>query len=77
MKAALPLLLLGLAACGAKGPLTWPEGGPPAPPPGVTEPLTTEQMLAPPPQAAPDRVDDPVRRSEKRLDDEFDLPPGR
>ncbi len=75
MKAALPLLLL-LAACGAKGPLAWPEGGPPPMPPGVKDPLTTEQMLEPPAQAAPARVDDPVRRSEERRDDEFDLPPG-
>lgn len=74
MKALLPLLLL-TAACGAKGPLAWPEGGPPAPPPGVEGPLTSEKMLKPPPQAAPARVDDPIRRSEEREVDEFDVRP--
>jgi predicted small lipoprotein YifL len=67
--------LLALAACGAKGPLKWPEGGPPSPPPGGGAPLSSEAMLERPAEAAPDRVDDPVRRSEERGDDVFDLPP--
>jgi predicted small lipoprotein YifL len=67
--------LLVLAACGAKGPLQWPEGGPPSPPPGLAAPLSSDAMLEVPPAAAPDRVDDPVRRSQERGDDAFDLPP--
>ena len=43
---------------------------------GLREPLTTEQMLTPPPIARPDRVDELLRRSEERRDDRFDLPPG-
>ncbi len=72
----LPLtLLLLLAACGIKGPLQWPEGKPPATPVGVEQSPGTDAMLEPPPQAAPERVDDPVRRSEERDEDKFDLPP--
>lgn len=75
MKALSLACLLSLAACGVKGPLKWPEGGPPSPPPGSSAPLDSETMLTPPAQAAPERVDDPVRRSQERGDDEFDLPP--
>ena len=42
----------------------------------ASEPLTTEQMLTPPPIARPERVDELLRRSEQRQDDRFDLPPG-
>lgn len=74
MKSVLAPALLLLAACGAKGPLVWPEGKPP--PQAATQgPLSSETMLEPPPQAAPARVDDPVRESKERGDDEFDLPP--
>ena len=69
------LVLVLLSACGAKGPLAWPEGRPPAPPPGVEAPVSSESMQRAPAEAAPDRVDDPVRRAEDRADDEFDLPP--
>ena len=42
----------------------------------ASAPLTTEQMLTPPPIARPERVDELLRRSEERQEDRFDLPPG-
>jgi hypothetical protein len=36
---------------------------------------SVEQMLTPTPAARPERVDEPLRRSEQREDDRFDLPP--
>jgi hypothetical protein len=36
---------------------------------------TTDQLLEPPPIARPDRIGDPLRRSQPREDDRFDLPP--
>jgi hypothetical protein len=41
---------------------------------GVTRP-TTQELLTPTPVARPDRIDEPLRRSEARDDDRFDLPP--
>lgn len=70
----LPMVFL-VAGCGAKGPLQYPDGTPPAAPIGTETPPTSAEMLKPPPQAAPDRVDDPVRRSEDRGEDRFDVPP--
>lgn len=75
MKRILVIALLGLAACGAKGPLKWPEQTPAPVPAGMSEAPTGDAMLEPPPQASPERVDDPVRRSQERGEDEFDLPP--
>jgi predicted small lipoprotein YifL len=75
MKALAAVLLIALAGCGAKGPLKWPEGTPPPAPVGEKAPLTSEKMLEPPPQAAPERVDDPLKRSEERREDRFELPP--
>jgi predicted small lipoprotein YifL len=70
----LALLLLG--ACGLKGPL---EPVPPAAMPvaqrGQTVAPTPAQMLVVPVQAAPQRVDDPVKKSEERPDDRFNIPP--
>jgi hypothetical protein len=42
----------------------------------ASEPLTTEEMLTPPPIARPERVDELLRRSQERREDRFDLPPG-
>ncbi len=73
------VLLAGttVSACGLREPLEPPPGqsAPPAPA-MASEPLTTEQMLTPPPIARPERVDELLRRSEQRQDDRFDLPPG-
>lgn len=68
------LALVLVAACGIKGPLKSPDGEA-TPPPASRTAQTSEQTVEPPPQAAPERVDDPVRRSKERGEDEFDLPP--
>ena len=69
-------LLLLVAGCGKIGKLqpVSADRAPPAPN-FATVPPTSEQQLKRDPQAAPDRVDDPLRRSQDRHDDRFDLPP--
>jgi predicted small lipoprotein YifL len=67
--------LVGLAACGRKADLQPADGTLPPPPYGATTTPTVEAMLEPPPQAAPERVDDPIKRSEERREDRFELPP--
>jgi predicted small lipoprotein YifL len=70
--------LILLAGCGGKGPLTYAAGEKTPPVPvGREAAPTTEQMLTPPPQGQPDRVDDPVSRSAPRTTDRFNLPPPR
>lgn len=73
---ALAALFLLLAACGAREPLRPKPGDslPPAPAMAARAP-TTEEMLTPPPIARPERAGEPLRRSEEREDDRFDLPP--
>ena len=65
-----------LAACGVKGPLqpVPPHTLPPAPR-GQTASPSPADMLQLAPQAAPLRVDDPVKKSEERPVDRFNLPP--
>ena len=69
-------LLIALAACGKQGELA-PVSASRAPPRpvGALVPPTPAQQLVLPPQAAPDRVDDPLKKSRERADDRFDLPP--
>lgn len=72
--------LAGLSACGAKAPLTPPEGAslPVAPYGAPTEKEnapTAEQLLELEALAAPERSVELRRRSEEREDDPFDLPP--
>lgn len=77
-KRAFPLLLLAclaLAACGKRGDLAPADGKMPPAPVGASASPTIKQMLTPPPQAAPERVDDPIKRSEERREDRFELPP--
>ena len=76
MRPAIALLALALAGCGLREPLRLPEGEAAPPPPMASRPLTTDEMLTPPPIARPERVDELLRRSEEREDDRFDLPPG-
>ncbi|MCF8707306.1 hypothetical protein [Rhizorhapis sp. SPR117] len=70
---ALPLVL---AACGSRVPLTPPEGHslPPKPRAAETVPTPTE-LMEPSTQAQPGRSDELLKKSEKREQDEFDLPP--
>lgn len=74
------LLLTGttviLAACGNRGSLE-PAKGEALPPAvyGETKTPSGEDLLIPSSQAMPERSDELLRRSEKRQDDEFDLPP--
>lgn len=69
-------LLPALMACGSREPLQPAPGQtlPPQPAAAAT-PLTTSELLEVPPIARPERVDEPLRRSEEREDDRFDLPP--
>jgi hypothetical protein len=61
--------------CGRRGDLQPADGTlPPAPVWTETSPSPAE-MLEPPPQAGPLRVDETLKRSERRQEDPFDLPP--
>lgn len=70
------LTLAVLSACGNRGALEPPEGQslPPAIY-GESKPPSGEDLLIPSTQAQPERSDELLRRSEKRQDDKFDLPP--
>jgi predicted small lipoprotein YifL len=71
------LALMTLAACGKVGPLE-PKAGqaPPAKAIGQTEAPGSEALMTPSEQARPGRSDELMRRSERRVNDPFDLPPG-
>ncbi len=71
----LGLAALALAGCGAKRNLQPPGGKLPPKPAAAPAPRTFDQMMTPPPQAAPDRVNDPLSKSQRRPADRFDLPP--
>ncbi|RJY10088.1 LPS translocon maturation chaperone LptM [Aurantiacibacter aquimixticola] len=73
---AITAICVALSACGQKADLE-PVAGqslPPAPY-GAEQPLEAEELLALPPQAAPERSIELRRESEEREDDPFDLPP--
>lgn len=65
-----------LSACGNRGDLA-PAEGQSLPPPayGESKEPTGEELITPSSQARPERSDELLRRSEKRQDDKFDLPP--
>ena len=68
---------LALGACGLREPLRPAPGQQMPPAPAMAaRPMTTDELLAPPPVARPGRVDELLRRSEEREDDRYDLPPG-
>ena len=74
------LVILGtaafLSACGARAPLTPPEGASlPVAPYGATEAPDPDTLLELETLAAPERSVELRRRSEERGDDPFDLPP--
>ncbi len=69
---------LVLAGCGKFGPLEPRTGAKPAPLAyGQSEAEETDTFTAPSVQARPGRSDELLRRSERRSDDPFDLPPGK
>lgn len=65
-----------LAGCGSREPLQLAPGKtmPVAPQTARTQP-TTEDLLTTTAEARPERTDEPLRRSQEREDDRFDLPP--
>lgn len=69
-------LVLALAACGRTAELA-PQAGKALPqkPALASHPLTAEQLLALPPQANPDRVDELNKKGAPRQADRFDMPP--
>src|SRR3546814_6191792 len=71
------VLAATLAGCGAKRGLQPPGGEEPPLPVAAKAQPTFEEMTTPPPPAAPDRVNDPLPRSQPRPDHRFDLPPPR
>ena len=77
MRRAALLLALTLAGCGLREPLQPAPGESMPPAPAMaSRPMTTDELLEPPPEARPGRVDELLRRSEERQDDRFELPPG-
>jgi predicted small lipoprotein YifL len=70
-------LLAILAGCGKVGPLE-PKAGQAAPAkvPGQDKTPTSDELTTPSVQTRPGRSDELMRRSERRTDDPFDLPPG-
>ncbi len=72
----LPVLILGLAGCGATAALK-PKAGNvlPVAPYGAEQKPTAEALLKPTSQAAPERSVELRKRSEERVQDPFDLPP--
>ncbi len=65
-----------LAACGSRESLQPAPGQKMPPQPAMaTSPQTTTQLLEIPPIAKPERIDEPLKRSQAREEDRFDLPP--
>ncbi len=76
MLAALLVGSLSLTACGKKVALKPASGESlPVAPAGAETVPTADDLITPKPQTRPDRSDELLRRSEKRKDDPFDLPP--
>lgn len=77
-KPALIALALCVASCGKVGDLE-PRSGNALPPKayGQKEEQSAAALTRPSVQARPARTDELLKRSERREDDQFDLPPGR
>ena len=71
------LSMLAVAGCGKVGPLE-PKAGqaPPAKIYGQAEVPDSNALMTASEQSRPGRSDELMRRSERRTDDPFDLPPG-
>ena len=68
--------ILTLAGCGQMSNLRPPQGHAlPVKPAMAARTPTAKELLTPPPQAQPDRVDELIKRSLPRRADPFDLPP--
>lgn len=66
----------GLSGCGARKDLRRPEGVSAVPMArGAEEPETPDQLMRPSEQARPDRSAEPLKQSQERQVDPFDLPP--
>lgn len=71
------LLLISLAACGKVGPLEPATGqAPPVKAYGQETVPGSEELMTASVQTRPGRSDELMRRSERRTNDPFDLPPG-
>lgn len=77
MKFVLPVVLgLTLTACGSAGALKPPPGQPlPVKPAMAQVTPTAEDLLTKPAFAAPERIDELMKKSMPRKADRFDLPP--
>lgn len=70
------LALSVLSGCGARKELQRPEGMSAVPTArGAEEPATPEQLMRSGEQARPDRSAEPLKQSQERQVDPFDLPP--
>jgi len=73
---AIAVSLAALAGCGQMAPLRPAQGEPlPVKPLMASTTPTAEDLLTPPSYAAPQRVDEIIKRSQPRRVDRFDLPP--
>lgn len=73
---ALVALVALIAACGSRTALKRPPGDNVPPVPAAAEtPPTSDDLVTPDAQARPERNDEILKRSERREDDRFDLPP--
>lgn len=78
MKAGLIIgvVAIALSGCGARVALTPQAGGAlPKKPAMAANVPTADQLITADTQSRPERSDEQLRRSEKRQDDKFDLPP--
>ena len=76
MKRLVLLSALLLGACGQMADLQPPRGEPlPVKPLLASRTPTAAELLTPPTNADPERIDELVKRSEPRRPDRFDLPP--
>jgi predicted small lipoprotein YifL len=70
-------VILSISACGKKGNLEAAAGAPPIPKAyGQAQPASAEQLTTAPIQTRPGRSDELLRRSDRRVEDPFDLPAG-
>ncbi|MEZ5713210.1 MAG: hypothetical protein R3E11_11300 [Sphingobium sp.] len=69
-------LCTSVAACGSRKALKPVEGAPPVPVAvGAEAPETSDELMEASTQARPDRSAEPLKRSQEREEDPFDLPP--